>query len=55
MQNLEDAKAQKSMELIQLAQDLEGLVQDISKVREDRIILGTQCKEIKHDNEALNT
>ena len=41
MQNLEDAKAQKSMELIQLTQDLEGIVQDISTVRENRIILGT--------------
>ena len=41
MQNLEDAKAQKSMELIQLTQDLEGIVQDISAVRENRIILGT--------------
>ena len=30
-------------------------MQDISKVREDRIILGTQCKEIRHDNEALQT
>ena len=55
MQNLEDAKAQKSMELIQLTQDLEGIVQDISAVRENRIILGTECKEIRHDNEALQT
>jgi len=55
MHNLEDAKAQKNMDLIQLTQDLEGIVQDISKVREDRIILGTQCKEIRHENEALQT
>ena len=52
---MEDAKAQKNMELIQLTQDLESIVQDISKVREERIILGSQCKEIRHDNEALQT
>ena len=52
---MEEAKASKNMELIQLTQDLEGIVQDVSAVREERIILGTQCKEIKNEAEVLAT
>ena len=43
------------MELIQMTQDLEGIVQDISRAREERIILSTQCTEIRHQNEVLAT
>ena len=43
------------MELIQMTQDLEGIVQDISRAREERIVLGTQCTEIRHQNEVLAT
>ena len=28
---------------------------DISRAREDRIVLGTQCTEIRHQNEVLTT
>ena len=52
---MEEAKAQKNMELIQMTQDLEGIVQDISRAREERIILSTQCTEIRHQNEVLAT